>query len=265
MSTQSRVLASRANGARSRGPVTPEGLARCRTANLRHGLCSPRVVLENESEEDFRALRETCLAAYRPETPIERALVEELAAARWRLERLYSFQDALIEAEMERSAPEVEKEFKNCDITIRLALAFRTLSDNGSLNGLSRHEAHLTRTRNRIEDALLRARNQKVQDGPSPVDGRLRFAGERIDDPLLGIDNQKVQDGPRSVCQEPVNPAQSLEMTALPAVREAAPPAAAPAHRRSVPCRHHPAGPASVNPQPRKPPPRNRYNCLETR
>ena len=38
--TAATQAASRANGRLSQGPVTPEGLERCRTGNLRHGFYS---------------------------------------------------------------------------------------------------------------------------------------------------------------------------------------------------------------------------------
>jgi len=45
---------SRANGAKSRGPVTPEGKARACRNNTRHGLLSRDMMLTTESTEAFR-------------------------------------------------------------------------------------------------------------------------------------------------------------------------------------------------------------------
>ena len=71
MSTQRRIDSSRANGARSHGPKTPEGLARCRAAPITHGHSARQVVLENESLDEFRALREMYLVHFRPESPFD--------------------------------------------------------------------------------------------------------------------------------------------------------------------------------------------------
>jgi hypothetical protein len=53
-----RVLASRRNGARSRGPKTAAGRARSAGNALKHGLCARRLtLLADEDAAEFRDLR----------------------------------------------------------------------------------------------------------------------------------------------------------------------------------------------------------------
>jgi hypothetical protein len=56
---------------------------------LRHGLTAEQAVLPHENGDDYEKLREGMLESYAPENPAEQALVEELANAYWRLQRLH--------------------------------------------------------------------------------------------------------------------------------------------------------------------------------
>ena len=51
MSSQRRIDASRANGAKRRGPVTPQGR---HISSLSHGLSANTVLLSNETSERFQ-------------------------------------------------------------------------------------------------------------------------------------------------------------------------------------------------------------------
>ncbi len=140
MSSQRRIDSSRANGARSRGPKTPEGLARSQSAALTYGLTSRQVVLPGESEDEFRALRDAYLTDFRPRSTYEIDLVTVLAATRWRLDRLAAYEVDLYNAEMDRQKPDIPKEFK-------LAVAYRTLCDeSNAIANLDRLTGRLTRT-----------------------------------------------------------------------------------------------------------------------
>jgi len=147
VSSQRRIDSSRANGARSRGPKTPEGLARCAAAPLTHGFNARQIVLPQESEDGFRALREAYLAEFQPASPRDLALVDLLAAARWRLDRLRLIEVDLYDTEIARQDPGIPEELK-------LAAAFRTLCDESrAFASFDRYDAHL----NRIYQAALNA------------------------------------------------------------------------------------------------------------
>jgi hypothetical protein len=83
-----RAAASRRNGARSKGPKTPEGKARSSMNALKHGLTALRwMVLYDEDMDDFDALIEVWAARFEPAEPCEALLVRRLAEADWRLRR----------------------------------------------------------------------------------------------------------------------------------------------------------------------------------
>jgi hypothetical protein len=145
MSTQQRIVSSRANGAKSHGPVTPEGRARSRVARLTHGLTSADLLINGESQEEFDTFREEYLADYQPQTRPQFDLVDQLVAARWRLNRVIALQNALMDIQMSRQQPEIDEEFESCGGGIRAAIAYQHLCDDSSgLESLHRHEARLS-------------------------------------------------------------------------------------------------------------------------
>ena len=99
--TPAQAEASRLNGARSRGPVTPEGKARSALNGTRHGLRgSTFTLLPDEDPAAWAALLAGYLARLRPADEAELACVERLAACDWREARLLR-----LEAEMLFAGP----------------------------------------------------------------------------------------------------------------------------------------------------------------
>jgi hypothetical protein len=83
-----RAPASRINGAKSRGPTTPEGKARSSQNALKHGLCAERfVVAGDEGPQAFAALESALEGELAPDGTLQRLLAGRIARAAWRLER----------------------------------------------------------------------------------------------------------------------------------------------------------------------------------
>ncbi len=121
MSSERRIAANRANGAKSRGPVTPEGKlravansalstgprtpegkARSSRNSLRHGLLARSIVLDGESVNMFREILIDLEDELRPDSPVERRFVETMAISEWRRLRLLSLEKEHLAMEMER-------------------------------------------------------------------------------------------------------------------------------------------------------------------
>ena len=100
--------ASRANGARSRGPVTEAGKARAARNGTRHGLRGgPFALLPGEDADELAQLHAAVTADWSPRDAYERRWVRELVAALWRQERLRGLELAtLAAAEQERPPTE---------------------------------------------------------------------------------------------------------------------------------------------------------------
>jgi hypothetical protein len=150
LSTIKRILAARANGALSRGPRTPEGKGRSSVNATRHGLLAKSVVLDNESEDAFRALVNQHFARFGPADEIEVAFIEEMATAFWRLRRAWAIETQLLQNGVDGSAEESE--------VARIAAAFAGLASTPPLGLLHRYEARLDRMYQRaLHNLLLRA------------------------------------------------------------------------------------------------------------
>jgi hypothetical protein len=87
-SLSARAEASRRNGAKSRGPKTPEGKARSSQNALKHGLRAQKlVVLRHEDAAAYEPHEKALLAELAPEGALQTLLARRVAAAAWRLER----------------------------------------------------------------------------------------------------------------------------------------------------------------------------------
>ncbi len=95
--SEKRKQASRANGARSRGPKTPEGKLRSSRNALRHGLLSTRSGQEPQSLDDFNQLRDSYTAHFNPRDIGEALLVDRLAATFIRRRRIWALEAALVD------------------------------------------------------------------------------------------------------------------------------------------------------------------------
>jgi hypothetical protein len=86
--SSARAEASRRNGAKSRGPKTPEGKARASRNALTHGLrAAKHVVLPDEDAAAFAALEAALLEELAPEGALQAALARQIVSAAWRLAR----------------------------------------------------------------------------------------------------------------------------------------------------------------------------------
>ena len=86
--SNARAEASRKNGARSRGPRTPEGKARSAQNALKHGMRAEKhVVLPQEDGAEFEALETAILAELAPVGVLQTLLARRVAVAAWRLAR----------------------------------------------------------------------------------------------------------------------------------------------------------------------------------
>src|SRR5579859_4018034 len=93
---------ARINGAKSRGPTTPEGKEISSRNAIKHGLTAGNgnILLDSEDPAQFDEVFKKLLEIHNPATPAERDIVEEMFAARWRSRRMWTIETGLLNAEI---------------------------------------------------------------------------------------------------------------------------------------------------------------------
>jgi len=120
---------ARRNGSKSRGPKTAAGKRQSSQNSLTHGMYSSKIVLPNESQDDFDQLRNDYLAEFTPQGPAERHEVETMVVAEWRIRRFRYFETTSLRSIMNEDP-------KTCTTDVGAARAFFTDADEGRLGGV---------------------------------------------------------------------------------------------------------------------------------
>jgi hypothetical protein len=165
MSTLAQQEASRQNGARSTGPVTEEGKARSARNATKHGLTGGPVVLPHESQELYDNLKQCLGKTYRAASPAEWNLIDEMAAARWRLSRIETMETAILHEAFEKVYQEVqETEDEDYDSNKIMARAFAGVAENSKgFRMLDRHQRALWQSYDRALQELLQLQQMRVE------------------------------------------------------------------------------------------------------
>lgn len=159
-----RAEASRLNGAKSRGPVTPEGKARSSQNALKHGLASRAVVLFNESHEEYDALLLEYRSLFQPMDQYEADRVTDIVNARWRIRRIQRFETAAVDLQLDETAPILYEKFASIDIVTVETASFQDLARNSRvLDVIHDYESRYYRILEKAERDLHRYRQTRSQ------------------------------------------------------------------------------------------------------
>ena len=96
MATQQQIDANRENATLSTGPKSAEGKKIVSGNRLSHGILSNKLLLENESPQEYQALLDDLLSQLKPVGALEQSLVEKIALILWRQKRLVRAETATI-------------------------------------------------------------------------------------------------------------------------------------------------------------------------
>jgi hypothetical protein len=160
-----RAEASRRNGAKSRGPNTPEGKARSAQNALKHGLRAEKfVLLHDEDADQFEAMADALADDLAPVGALQALLARRLVVAAWRLERADRIERELFSLRAERD----ERGFG------RLGLALvRDGNGSRSFDTLLRYRgsamAELWRALRALKALQAQAADEVPEDSPEQV------------------------------------------------------------------------------------------------
>jgi hypothetical protein len=134
MSSERRKKSSRANGAKSHGPTTPEGKMHSSQNALRHGMLADCVVIKGESRESFLELLQFHIDRFQPADGVEFGMMEEMASCKWRLHRAWYLEKGLFEKQLG---------LESGDPSTRMAGAVDYLAGGPALGLVHRYESRL--------------------------------------------------------------------------------------------------------------------------
>ena len=160
MSSLSRSAQARLNGAKSKGPITPEGKARSSMNNLRHGrYANHAIVLSNEDKDAFEDLADAYIRRIGPLDSVETRYARELASIDWRLDRNRAVETRMFDHEMDLQAPMLEATNRRPEELTRLYQATNALVDKSPLPAyLVRRESALQSARRNTLSTLQQLR-----------------------------------------------------------------------------------------------------------
>ena len=92
MATFNQFEANRLNAQKSTGPRTPAGKEASRFNALKHGIDARHTIIPGENQADLERLANEYQDQLRPETPVERYLVDTLISSDWLRRRLHRAQ-----------------------------------------------------------------------------------------------------------------------------------------------------------------------------
>src|SRR5215212_5025264 len=157
--SEKRIQAARANGAKSRGPVTKEGKANSSRNAIRHGLLASTVLVGEECRHNFKAVFDLFVQRFRPADGVELCMIEELAASTWRLRRVWAMESEMLDGAMRDQTAGVE-------IT-RMTAAFTGLASRPEIHLLHRYETRLRMMYQRSLHNLRTMRQADLRNEPS--------------------------------------------------------------------------------------------------
>ena len=158
MSSEARINASRANGKRSRGPITPEGKAISSQNRVNHGLFIDSSLLPGEDKKELRKVLARELLEHEPESPVEQQIVQKMALYQWKQMRISAMQVGGHAGEI-RNQEGNQPDFLSRDMAYRAYVAYKeSHGDRRCMELLHRYEVSYLRQYHFLKRELIALR-----------------------------------------------------------------------------------------------------------
>ena len=169
MSSKNRSKVARRNGAKAAGTKSPAGIQQSAKNATKHGLLAKTLVLANESQAKFDELLQSYVDRFQPKDQVEMGFVNEMVAARWRQQRLWTIQTSAIDLEMYRMQPKLEETMLECSEATRISIAFTAMANQEkALELLMRYETSYSRMHDRAMKSLQSLQQSIFPNDPKP-------------------------------------------------------------------------------------------------
>ena len=162
------IEASRANGAQSKGPKTPEGKAKSSRNRMAHGFRANCIPLTTESRAAYAEHLDAYMRRYAPADKVEEDLVGLTASNMWNVMRMSAIETALLDFEISGvDVHSIEETYENMDEPGRLALAFKKTAGDNALETLRRYKSFTERAFHRAFQAVEQIRKERTAPPPA--------------------------------------------------------------------------------------------------
>ncbi len=150
-----------------------------------HGLTSSRVVLPHESQEAYDKLEASLINRFKPADDLENELVQEMAAARWRLRRIEAMEAALFK--------KVIKQHEEAGTPDALDVAYAEVTESKSYRMLVRHAAQLRRAYEKAwkEIQLIQADRKIDEEGELQNEPTAAFFKRQLDAVMMPLPGER--------------------------------------------------------------------------
>jgi hypothetical protein len=205
MATQSQIDANRINAQKSTGPKTPEGKANSRRNGLLHGLTAKTCMLDGEDPDELTGIHADLSDKHQPQDTEEDFLVERMAKARCRYNRIMPLEAAIFNIRLTVDQAPKEVVAALSQEGQRAWAYLRDANGGNALSKLSRYETALLREYDRSRQELEKLQKiRAARPAPPPVAEELRREPDPPVSPIPPTSSTPPQ--PAASTPEPITP-----------------------------------------------------------